>query len=141
LWAAGDLSLVSAAGVFLATSLAVVAAAFYFLRETLNLNWLQGLRDRVAAKLLLGYGSKVFGVELLGTLYAQFDKLVILSMLSAREVGLYTVVYALSRVFNAVQTAITSVVFPKVTGQSNDVILKTVGRAFRLTMLLMTIAA
>lgn len=141
LWAAGDLSLISAAGVFLATSAAVVIAAIYRLRETLNVDWLQGLRDRLAAKLLLGYGSKVFGVELLGTLYAQFDKLVILSMLSARELGLYTVVYALSRVFNAVQTAITSVVFPKVTGQTNDVILKTVGRAFRLTMLLMTLAA
>lgn len=141
LWAAGDLSLTSAAGVFLATSAAVVAAAFYSLRESLKVNWLQGLRDRLAAKALLGYGSKVFGVELLGTLYAQFDKLVILSMLSARELGLYTVVFALSRVFNVVQTAITSVVFPKVTGQDNGVILATVGRAFRLTMLLMSIAA
>jgi O-antigen/teichoic acid export membrane protein len=141
LWAAGDLSLTSAAGVFLATSAAVVAVAFYSLRESLQVNWLRGLRDRIAAKMLLGYGSKVFGVELLGTVYAQFDKLVILSMLSARELGLYTVVYALSRVFNVVQTAITSVVFPKVTGQDNGVILATVGRAFRLTMLLMTLAA
>jgi len=141
LWAAGNLSLTSAAGVFLATSAAVVAAAVYSLRESLKINWLRGLRDRFAAKALLGYGSKVFGVELLGTVYAQFDKLVILSMLSARELGLYTVVYALSRVFNAVQTAITSVVFPKVTGQDNSVILATVGRAFRLTMLLMALAA
>ncbi|WP_261800099.1 oligosaccharide flippase family protein [Paenibacillus sp. PAMC21692] len=141
LWAAGNLSLTSAAAVFLLTTVAVAAAAAYKLRENLVVGWLRGLRDRMAAKALLGYGSKVFGVELLGTVYAQFDKLVILSMLSARELGLYTVVYALSRVFNVVQTAITSVVFPKVTGQDNGIIISTVGRAFRLTMLLMTLVA
>ncbi|MNE50714.1 hypothetical protein D3C80_1453060 [compost metagenome] len=60
-------------------------------------------------------------------------------MLSAKELGLYTVVYALSRVFNVVQMAITNVVFPKVTGMEKEKILATVTRAFRLSMLLMTI--
>ncbi|MGO4549197.1 lipopolysaccharide biosynthesis protein [Paenibacillus sp. 2TAB23] len=139
LWAVGDLSLRNASVVFLVTSVLVVAWSLYSIRDALRIEWLKGLGNRLAAKALFGYGSKVFGVELLGTLYSQFDKIIILSMLTARELGLYTVVYALSRVFNVVQMAITNVVFPKVTGMENTAIIATVGRAFRLSMLLMTI--
>ena len=42
--------------------------------------------------------------------------------------------------FNVVQTAITSVVFPKVTGESKEVVVLTISRAFRLSMLLMLAA-
>ncbi|WP_138754121.1 lipopolysaccharide biosynthesis protein [Paenibacillus sinopodophylli] len=139
LWAMGDLSLRNASLVFLVTSVLVVSWSLFSIRDALRIEWLRGLGNRLAAKALFGYGSKVFGVELLGTLYSQFDKIIILSMLTARELGLYTVVYALSRVFNVVQMAITNVVFPKVTGMENAAIIATVGRAFRLSMLLMTI--
>lgn len=139
LWSIGDLSLQNASLIFLVTSLLVVLWSLYSIRDALRIDWLKGIGNRLAAKALFGYGSKVFGVELLGTLYSQFDKIIILSMLTARELGLYTVVYALSRVFNVVQMAITNVVFPKVTGMEKSAIIATVGRAFRLSMLLMTI--
>lgn len=135
----GNLSLHSAAVVFLVTSMLVITWSLYSIRDSLRIDWFNGLGNRVAAKALFGYGSKVFGVELLGTLYSQFDKIVILSMLTARDLGLYTVVYALSRVFNVVQMAITNVIFPKVAGMDKDKIIATVGRAFRLSMILMTI--
>ncbi len=138
-WSMGNLSIHSAALVFLVTSVFVIFWALYSVRDELRINWFNGLGNLQAAKVLFGYGSKVFGVELLGTLYSQFDKIIILSMLTARDLGLYTVVYALSRVFNVVQTAITNVIFPKVTGMDKDTIMATVGRAFRLSMLLMTI--
>ncbi|OAB41177.1 oligosaccharide flippase family protein [Paenibacillus antarcticus] len=139
LWSVGNLSLHSAALVFLVTSVFVILWALYSVRDELRIHWFKGLGNLQAAKTLFGYGSKVFGVELLGTLYSQFDKIIILSMLTARDLGLYTVVYALSRVFNVVQTAITNVIFPKVTGMDKNTIILTVGRAFRLSMLLMTI--
>lgn len=139
LWAVGNLSIHHASLVFLLTSVFVISWALYSMREALKIDWFKGSGNRTAAKALFGYGSKVFGVELLGTLYAQFDKLIILSMLTARDLGLYTVVYALSRVFNVVQTAITNVIFPKVTGMDKDTIMVTVGRAFRLSMILMMI--
>ncbi len=139
LWSMNNLSLHSAALVFLVTSVFVICWALYSVRDELRIKWFKGLSNLQAAKTLFGYGSKVFGVELLGTLYSQFDKIIILSLLTARDLGLYTVVYALSRVFNVVQTAITNVIFPKVTGMENDAIIATVGRAFRLSMLLMTI--
>lgn len=140
LWAVGSLSLHYASLVFLVTSMAVIIWSLYSIRDTLQIDWLRGIGNRFAAKALFGYGSKVFGVELLGTLYSQFDKIIILSMLTARDLGLYTVVYALSRIFNVVQMAITNVIFPKVTGMEKAAIIETVGRAFRLSMLMMMIA-
>jgi O-antigen/teichoic acid export membrane protein len=139
LWSIGSLSLHNASLMFLVTGVFVIVWSLYSIRDSLRIAWFKGLGNRAAIKGLFGYGSKVFGVELLGTLYAQADKLIILTMLSARDLGLYTVVYALSRVFNAVQMAITNVIFPKVAGMDKDAIIATVGRAFRLSMLLMTI--
>ncbi|WP_308638128.1 lipopolysaccharide biosynthesis protein [Paenibacillus silvisoli] len=140
LWAAGELSLPNAAFIFLVTSLMVVFWTLYRLRRELSFNWLRTTADRIVLRTLFGYGGRVFGVELLGTLYAQCDKLIILSLLTPRDFGLYTVVYTLSRVFNVVQTAISNVVFPKVTGLDKDKIIEAVSRAFRLSFLLMSIA-
>jgi O-antigen/teichoic acid export membrane protein len=139
LWAAGNLSLHDASLVFLVSGMLVMIGCLHSLRDALRIDWFKGLSNRLATKALFGYGSKVFGVDLLGTLYAQFDKIIILSMLTAKDLGLYTVVYALSRVFNTVQMAITNVIFPRITGMDKDAIMATVGRAFRLSMLLMTI--
>ncbi|WP_233531839.1 lipopolysaccharide biosynthesis protein [Paenibacillus alkalitolerans] len=140
LWAAGQLNLHNAAAVFFITCLMVVFWALYMLRRELTFNWLRKFADRMAPKALFGYGGRVYGVELLGTLYSQFDKLIILSLLTPRDFGLYSVVYMLSRVFNAVQLAISNVIFPKVTGMDKEKIIETVSRAFRLSLLLMTAA-
>ncbi|MBP3961810.1 lipopolysaccharide biosynthesis protein [Paenibacillus lignilyticus] len=140
LWAIGKLSLHGAALIFFGTSLMVIFWALYRLRHELSFNWLRRFSDRIVLGTLFGYGGRVFGVELLGTLYSQCDKLIILTLLTPRDFGLYTVVYTLSRVFNVVQTAISNVIFPKVTGLSQDKIIASVGRAFRLSFLLMTIA-
>ncbi|WP_373230138.1 oligosaccharide flippase family protein [Cohnella sp.] len=139
LWSVGNFSLHFAALVFLVTSVMVISWSLYNIRDVIRIDWFKGLGNRVAARALFGYGSKVFGVELLGTLYSQFDKIIILSMLTARDLGLYTVVYALSRIFNVVQMAITNVIFPKVTGMDKDKVIATVGRAFRLSLIIMTI--
>jgi O-antigen/teichoic acid export membrane protein len=140
LWACGVLSIGSAAAVYCATSLMVVFWALYRQRDALAVNWLSGFADRPALRKLFGYGGRVYGVELLGTLYSQSDKLIILSLLTPRDFGLYTVVYTLSRVFNTVQTAVSGVIFPKVTGRDQATIMATVCRAFRLSLLIMALA-
>lgn len=139
LYAIGLLSIHAASFVYLITTLIVVIGSLYQLRSQLRINWLRRMIDKAAAGSLFGYGSRVFGVELLGTLYSQFDKIIILSLLTPRDFGLYSVVYALSRMFNTVQMAISNVIFPKLTGMDKDTILSTVGRAFRLSLILMTI--
>ncbi|MDG0808095.1 lipopolysaccharide biosynthesis protein [Cohnella rhizosphaerae] len=150
LWVLGYLSQFSSALMFLVTSLGVVCWALYRLRRELAVGWF-GKKDAAAeagqkpgergpVKSLFGYGTRVYGVELLGTLYTQCDKLIILSLLAPREFGLYTVVYTLSRVFNIVQTAISGVVFPKVTGLSQEEVVAKVSRAFRLSFPIMLAA-
>ncbi|THF73695.1 hypothetical protein E6C55_28155 [Cohnella fermenti] len=140
LWAGGWLNQASASLVYLGTSLAVLVWSLYRLKGQLAVGWFGRFADKGAVKSLFGYGSRVYGVELLGTLYGQCDKLIILALLSPRAFGLYTVVYTLSRVFNVVQTAVSSVAFPKVTGQDPDRVVATVSRAFRLSFVLMLLA-
>ncbi|MGE6573997.1 lipopolysaccharide biosynthesis protein [Paenibacillus xylanexedens] len=139
LWLLGAMSIGMASFVSIASSVIVVGWAAYTLRDSLKFKWFTKAIDRKAAKNLFGYGSRVFGVELLGTLYTQFDKIIILALLTPRDFGLYSVVFALSRIYNAVQNAISSVVFPKVTGLPQDQVIRTVGRAFRLSLIIMTI--
>jgi O-antigen/teichoic acid export membrane protein len=139
LWGLGMMSIQLAALIYFITSFSVVIWAIYANRKELKLRWLQDPVDRESAKKLFGYGSKVFGVELLGTLYTQFDKIIILALLTPRDFGLYSVVFALSRIYNAVQTAISNVVFPKVTGLPQEQIIRTVGRAFRISLIVMMI--
>jgi O-antigen/teichoic acid export membrane protein len=140
LWACGALHQNTAALVYFGTSLLVVCWSLYRLRKELTLGWFGKFANRGAIQSLFGYGGRVYGVELLGTLYSQCDKLIILTLLAPREFGLYTVVYTLSRVFNVVQTAVTGVVFPKVTGLAQEKIVETVCRAFRLSFVLMCAA-
>lgn len=140
LWAAGVLSVATAAAAYWVTSLAVVLWSLYRLRSELFVSRPARFADRTALRRLFGYGGRVYGVELLGTLYAQSDKFLILSLLTPKDFGLYTVVYTLSRVFNTAQMAVSNVIFPKVTGQTRDRIADTVCRAFRVSMLLMALA-
>ncbi|MBB6635817.1 lipopolysaccharide biosynthesis protein [Cohnella thailandensis] len=140
LWAIGRLDQAAASLIYLGTSLIVLVWSLYRMRGELSVGWFGKFSDRGAVKKLFGYGGRVYGVELLGTLYGQCDKLIVLALLSPRAFGLYTVVYTLSRVFNIVQTAISSVVFPKVTGQERELILSKVCRAFRLSFALMLVA-
>jgi O-antigen/teichoic acid export membrane protein len=139
LWAVGNVSLRFASLVFLINSMLVIVWSLYSLSGVIQMDGFRGFGNRMAVKALFGYGIRVFGVDLINTVYTQFDKLIILSMLTSKDLGLYTVVYALSRIFNVVQMAITNVVFPKVTGMDEDKIIATVGRAFRLSLIVMTI--
>ncbi|SDT17474.1 Membrane protein involved in the export of O-antigen and teichoic acid [Paenibacillaceae bacterium GAS479] len=140
LWMAGALTIPAATIVYLATTAIVIALALVGMRGELGFASLKEMWNRRVAGTLLGYGSRVYGTDLLGTLYGQFDKLIILALLTPRDFGIYSVIYALSRMFNVVQSAITSVVFPKITGESKEVVIASISRAFRLSMLLMLLA-
>ncbi|WKL00323.1 oligosaccharide flippase family protein [Paenibacillus amylolyticus] len=96
LWGLGMLSIQLVAAIYFVTSFSVVAWAIYANRNELRLRWFKDRVDQSSAKKLFGYGSKVYGVELLGTLYTQFDKIIILALLTPRDFGLYSVVFALS---------------------------------------------
>ncbi|MCI3927151.1 oligosaccharide flippase family protein [Paenibacillus sp. TRM 82003] len=138
LWATGTMTFPNAAGVYIATNMLVVGWALFRLRDQLKIPWFSSVFNKKASE-LISYGSRVYGVELVGNLYNQLDKLIILSLLTARDLGIYSVVYSLSRLFNVVQSAITNVVFPKVTGMPQAEIVRMVGRAFRISFFIMLV--
>lgn len=136
LWLVGYFTLVTSTIVYILSLIVVVGYAVWASRKyvTMGLTF-----NSLSARPLFGYGIKVFGMDVLGTLYGQADKLIIVSMLTSRDLGLYAVVFSLSRIFNSVQLAITDVLFPKVTGMDPDKIITMTSRAFRISTMLMLI--
>ncbi|MEW4430055.1 oligosaccharide flippase family protein [Paenibacillus pabuli] len=138
-WLAGSLTVERAIAVSLASTLLVLVAYMFMMRRQIFASLSHLIHQFKTCVHLFSYGIRVYGVELLGTLYTQFDKIIIIALLTPRDFGLYSVVYALSRMFNVVQNAITNVIFPKVAGMEKEQVLLLVGRAFRISMVLMTI--
>ncbi|MFK4343370.1 MULTISPECIES: lipopolysaccharide biosynthesis protein [unclassified Paenibacillus] len=139
LWLMGLLNVQLAGAVNFAASFLALVWAFLRLRKHMNLRTFRPFTSRQVLRPYYSYGARVYGMELMGTLSTQTDKIVIVALLSPKAFGLYSVVYALSRVFNVVQNAVTNVTFPKVTGMEHSKIVKTVGRAFRISMAAMLI--
>ncbi len=138
LWGFNILNLKSITIIYLISQICVIILAIKVLKSHLMLKpnrLFQGLN----VKPLYTYGLKVYGMDFMGTLYNQADKIIIVSLLSPRDFGLYSVVYALSRIYNTVQLAIADIIFPKVTGLEPSKIISTVGRAFAISLLIMMI--
>ncbi|ANS74231.1 hypothetical protein AWM70_06235 [Paenibacillus yonginensis] len=139
LWQLGSLNVAAASAVSLGAGVLTLLWALIRLRKHLQLRSFTLSVERPILRPFYSYGARVYGMDLMGTLSNQTDKIVIVALLSPADFGLYSVVYALSRVFNVVQNAITNVIFPKVTGMENKVIIEKIGRAFRISMLGMAV--
>ncbi|GGA45078.1 lipopolysaccharide biosynthesis protein [Paenibacillus physcomitrellae] len=137
LWQLGSLNVAAASAVSLGAGVLTLLWALIRLRKQLHSFTLSV--GKPILRPFYSYGARVYGMDLMGTLSNQTDKIVIVALLSPTDFGLYSVVYALSRVFNVVQNAITNVIFPKVTGMENKIIIEKIGRAFRISMLGMAV--
>jgi O-antigen/teichoic acid export membrane protein len=138
-WLLGFLNVHIAGAINFAASLSALLWTFFKLRHSVRARNFRLFIHKTVIRPYYSYGARVYGMELMGTLSTQTDKIVIVALLSPRDFGLYSVVYALSRVFNVVQNAVTNVTFPRVTGLSQAKIIETVGRAFRISMAIMLI--
>lgn len=87
-------------------------------------------------KLLLSYGMRSYWIDLLGTLSYQVDQVLVVSILTPADMGLYVVMLSLSRTTGVFQTAVTAVLFPKAAGQSVDRIRDLTGRAGRVSLVI-----
>jgi len=67
---------------------------------------------------MLAYGLRSYGIDLCGALSQYIDQALVLGMLSAAEMGTYTVALSLSRILNVVAVAASTVLFPKTVGTS-----------------------
>lgn len=139
LWISGSLSLERAILVSFISYAIVLVFYLYMLRMHIS-RQVKEVIVQIRSKLyLFSFAGRVSGVELFNTLYNQFDKIIILALLTPRDFGLYSVVYALSRMFNVIQTAIANVIFPKATGLEKEEVFNLVSRSFRSSMVLMII--
>jgi O-antigen/teichoic acid export membrane protein len=82
---------------------------------------------------LASYGIRAYGIDILGTLSTQVDQVLVIGFLSAREMGIYAVSLAASRVLQILHTAVGTVLFPKASGLDRRAIIPIVGRATRVS--------
>lgn len=92
--------------------------------------------DSSVARLLMGYGIRSYGIDILGTLALQVDQVLVVSLLSAGAMGSYVVVLSLSRMLNLFQNSVVMVLFPKAAGRSPEEVLALTGRSVRVSGLI-----
>jgi O-antigen/teichoic acid export membrane protein len=87
-------------------------------------------------RLMMGYGIRSYGIDLLGTLALQVDQVLVVSLLSAGAMGSYVVVLSLSRMLNLFQNSVVMVLFPKAAGRSPEEVIALTGRSVRVSGLI-----
>ena len=87
-------------------------------------------------KLLLGYGMRSCGIDLLGALALNIDQVLVVGLLSPQAMGSYVVVLSLSRALLLFQSAVVMVLFPRAAGRKPEEIVAMVGEAMRVTTLI-----
>jgi O-antigen/teichoic acid export membrane protein len=88
------------------------------------------------SKLLLSYGLRSWGIDLLGTLALQVDQVIVVGFLKASDLGVYVVMLSLSRMLNVFQASVVMVLFPKAAGRTQETALALTGRAARVSTLI-----
>ena len=86
-----------------------------------------------ACKLLLSYGIRSWGIDLLGTLGGQVDQVLVIRLLTPAEMGFYAVTLSLSRIMSIIQSSAVTVLFPKAAGLSMGEVIELTGRATRIS--------
>ena len=95
----------------------------------------------VACRLLLSYGLRAWGADLLGTIASQVDRILVVSMLSPASMGLYVVAQSAAGVLGVIPNAVNPVILPRIAGKSHGEIVALTGTAVRVTLVSMTVAA
>jgi len=83
---------------------------------------------------LMNYGSKAYGLDILGNVSGQVDQAIVIGLLTASSFGLYAVAINMSRILGIFQSSITTVLFPKASGLEPTEAIALVGRSARITI-------
>jgi O-antigen/teichoic acid export membrane protein len=82
---------------------------------------------------LFGYGIRIYGSDVLSTFGQQIDQFLVVGLLAAADLGVYTIALQASRVLNIFQTSLGTVLLPKMAGLPTHRIVAMVTRVARLT--------
>jgi O-antigen/teichoic acid export membrane protein len=91
--------------------------------------------------LMMGYGIRSYGIDLLGTLALQVDQVLVISLLSPSAMGSYVVVLSLSRMLNLFQNSVVMVLFPKAAGRASTEVVALTGNSVRISGLVTGLSA
>jgi O-antigen/teichoic acid export membrane protein len=94
-----------------------------------------------AIRLMLSYGMRAWGADLLGTVANQVDRVLVVSMLPPTSMGLYVVAQSAAGVLGVIPNAVNPVILPRISGRSNAEIVAATGSAVRVTLVVMIAAA
>jgi O-antigen/teichoic acid export membrane protein len=86
-----------------------------------------------SGKKLLSYGIRSYGTDVAGTFSGYIDQILVVGLLSPSSLGLYLVSLNLSKMLNTIQSAITSVLFPKASGLQQTDALNLTFKVFRIS--------
>jgi O-antigen/teichoic acid export membrane protein len=93
-----------------------------------------------AIAMLLRYGVRAWGADLLGVFGNQVDRILVVGMLAPEAMGFYVVAQSAAGVLNAIPNAVVPVSLPKGAGSSHEAIVALAGRAGRMTLFVMVAA-
>lgn len=86
-----------------------------------------------SSKKLLSYGIRSYGTDVAGTFSGYIDQILVVGLLSPSSLGLYVVSLNLSKMLNSIQSAITSVLFPKASGLQQAEALQLTFKVYRIS--------
>lgn len=96
--------------------------------------YIDGLKFQLGtSKLLLNFGIRSYGVDVLGMLALQVDQVLVLKFLTPAEMGSYVVILGLTRTLNVFQNSVVTVLFPKAAGLPPEQVVDLSAKAARIS--------
>jgi O-antigen/teichoic acid export membrane protein len=92
-------------------------------------------------RLLLSYGVRSYGIDLLNALAERVDIVLVISLLEPSAMGVYAVMLSLSRTLNVFQSSVAMVLFPKAAGQPLDAIVELTEVGVRISAMITAFCA
>ena len=94
-----------------------------------------------STRLLLSYGLRAWGADLLGTVATQVDRVLVVGLLSPELMGLYVIAQSAAGALAFIPTAVTPITMPRSTNLTAAETIVLTGRAARATLCLMIAAS
>jgi antigen flippase len=96
---------------------------------------------RSTTRLLLSYGVRAWGGDLMGTISNQVDRILVVGLLNPEAMGLYIVAQSAAGVLAVLPTAVVPITLPRSSNLDTEGILALTGSAVRATFYVMLAAA
>jgi O-antigen/teichoic acid export membrane protein len=90
-------------------------------------------RAKMAARRMMGYGLRSYGIDVMGAVASYIDQLLLVALLAPSELGTYVVAVSLARMLHMISGATSTVLFAKVAAQPLDQVITFVSLSSRVT--------